>query len=201
MQIRRIIVLAILAGLALGAGATRAAEANFPDQVDFSGYSDEQLGEYIAGITNTDAEVTILDREALIDILAEGGALPTAHSESAPPRNHGVRDTQSPAAAAGDASITFFPMVGSTRTSLRVCRSWLASGGGCANSGGDGTLYRQENSKTKFGWVDTDGYYHPSNSCTSYANVGVIQYTFRSTGWIKLSGLAGAAWHVNLYCQ
>lgn len=70
----------------------------------------------------------------------------------------------------------------------------------CNLTGGTGWLYRSENSQAKFGWQDADGYHHPSTNCTSTANFGVISYTFNQSGWVKLSGLAGFAWHVNMYC-
>lgn len=166
----------------------------------------EQLAEKIRRSTATDASITI-DKDALVKLLETHGTvrLPVATRSTDSLHSKVTRESAVSVApaAVNDAVITYNrPLASNARTTLTVCRSWgpLASSG-CAHSGGDGVLYHSENTLSKFGWADADGYYHPSNSCTTQAVYAFLSYTFTSAGWIKLSGTGGfSAWQVSMWC-
>lgn len=165
---------------------------------DIEGLYDAALNRYVADRTGTDAKVSV-DRESLVTILTVDGhyILPIAASASKQWNSVGTF----PLAPTGlnDANIEYITMMGSAPPkTLRVCKNWTATT--CDTSGPTGWLNNGQKSSIKFGWPDTDGYHHPSNSCTTYASFGVITYTFTKAGWIKTSGLSGGTWRVNMYC-
>jgi len=81
-------------------------------------------------------------------------------------------------AAPGDAQITNSPYSVST---LTVCQNFGTTG--C--SSGIGTLYPGENSHSKFGWGDTDGFF--CSSVRKYL-VGSVWKTCSYSQWVKVSG-------------
>lgn len=157
----------------------------------------DELSDYLTQATGTDGDVKV-DREGLLELLADGGEIivPVAASGSLE-----WDDSESfEPHAVSNASINYFPVLGSGPPHyLLVCRDWGATA--CSSSSPRGWLYRGENSKQKFGWPDTDGYHHPSSNCETRATAfGVITYTFTTPGWVKLSGLGGLTWFVNMNC-
>lgn len=164
---------------------------------DVSGLDGSDINSLVAARSGTDGEVTV-DHEALLKHLSVHGeyVLPVAASASAK-----WADASGPItiAAVNDAHIEYITMMGSAPPkTLRVCRTWTSTT--CNTSGSTGWLNNGQKTNIKFGWPDTDGYHHPSNSCTTYASWGVISYTFTKAGWIKTSGLNGGTWRVNMYC-
>lgn len=86
---------------------------------------------------------------------------------------------------------------------LIICRDWAAAGGGCAEDSVRGVLYHGEDSLTKYGWADTDGYYHPREGCTTGSRLGSwieISHETQRTGWVKVFGSQGASWTVTMRC-
>lgn len=81
-------------------------------------------------------------------------------------------------AGVGDAKIT---NSASSVSTLTVCQNFGTSG--C--SSGIGTLYPGENSNSKFGWPDTDGFFCVS---TRRYLVGSVWKTCSASEWVKVSG-------------
>lgn len=73
---------------------------------------------------------------------------------------------------------------GSDRT-ISICKDWSGtkSDPDCKSGSARGTLAPGQNSKSKYGWKDTDGYYVPSGCRDNYGN--------RGGKWVKLSGFYG----------
>lgn len=87
---------------------------------------------------------------------------------------------------------------------LVICRDWAAQGGHCADDSARGILYAGEDSLSKYGWADTDGYYHPRSGCTTEASVGAwveVSHAALRPGWVKTFGSNGAAWTVRMRCR
>lgn len=134
----------------------------------------EQLVARIQRSTETDASITI-DEDALVKLLEAHGnvRLPVASQSTVALRPQMAQESAVDVAAmaVNDAVITYNrPLASNARATLTVCRAWgpLPSSG-CATSGGNGVLAHNENTRTKFGWADADGYYHPSNTCTTHS--------------------------------
>lgn len=105
-----------------------------------------------------------------------------------------------PMAVPNDARVKYNrPLNGNGRASLKVCKSWGSSA--CGSSSPTGWLYNNENSGTKFGWSDTDGYHHPSSACMTQASALGLYYQNEIVGWVKLSGLWGGTWLVQMWCD
>ena len=124
--------------------------------------------------------------------------VPDALSPTAASTGDSTTTNVSPLVVVNDASITYQRRTGG-RSSLLVCHNWGTSG--CAS--GTGSLSSGQNSASKFGWSDTDGYLHPSNSCKTRASATFflqVSYSFYDYGWIKVSGLYGGAWVVEMWC-
>lgn len=86
---------------------------------------------------------------------------------------------------------------------LVICRDWAPRGGGCADDSERGILYAGEDSLSKYGWADTDGYYHPRPGCTTEASTGAwveVSHAAPRPGWVKTFGSNGAAWTVRMRC-
>lgn len=86
---------------------------------------------------------------------------------------------------------------------IRICRDWGNWAGGCARNSVEGILYDGEDSLTKYGWADVDGFYHPSTLCYSQASIGHwIQFSHSAnrTGWVKTFGVNGSTWTVQITC-
>lgn len=169
--------------------------------VQLESMSAQEIADRLIQDTGSDASL-IVDKEQLISLVRTRGtiSLPVATTQTAadisPARTFA-------ALGLNDASITYDrPLASNARTTLTVCRSWGPTpSSGCARSGGDGNLLHRENTRNKFGWSDSDGYYHPSNTCETRATYGPLSYTFGTTGWVKLSGTAGfSAWLVQMWC-
>lgn len=82
----------------------------------------------------------------------------------------------------------------SDRANVSICRNWSSS----PCSGEQRTLYRGQNTKTQFGWNDSDGFYLPAGY---NANVTPGTGRITSTGWHKLSGCAGCTRTIDLYTE
>ena len=111
-----------------------------------------------------------------------------------------VKAEVAPMAVPNDANVKYNrPLAGNGRVNLKVCRSWGTSA--CASSSPTGWLYNNETSNAKFSWTDTDGYHHPSSSCMTQASALGLYYQNRIVGWVKLSGLWGGTWLVQMWCD
>lgn len=162
----------------------------------------EQVASLITQHTGTDASVTV-DKEALTRLLETQIriSLPVAASQGSEYAKKESRLTTGVAPfALNDATITYNRPLGSNaRTALAVCRNWGVST--CTSGNGHGFLNDGQNTYQKYGWPDSDGYYHPSVSCETRATFGPFSYTFRTIGWVKLSGTGGlSAWLVQMWC-
>ncbi|MDF1487237.1 hypothetical protein [Tessaracoccus caeni] len=93
-----------------------------------------------------------------------------------------------------DISITYRKVPGGPNY-ITVCEDWGRTK--CAEDSEQGRLYNGENSKKKFGWVDTDGYEHVSKS---YVTQDLARNTCATKpGWVKVPGTWGFDAVVTIY--
>lgn len=106
-----------------------------------------------------------------------------------------------PMAVPNDANVKYNrPLAGNGRSSLQVCKDWGTSS--CASGSAKGWLSNnQVSNASPLYWSDTDGYHHPSNSCMTQATALGLYYQFHSTAWVKLSGLWGGTWLLQMWCD
>ncbi|QOR71455.1 hypothetical protein IM660_03940 [Ruania alkalisoli] len=76
-----------------------------------------------------------------------------------------------------------------------VCRDW-ASNGTCAYGSPRGWLYPGQNTQSKFGWADADGF-HVDAGCRAYLGQGRTAY---GPQWVKMYGSWGLTQTVNYRC-
>ena len=143
---------------------------------------------------------TIVGIAALVALVfTSGGA--TAHQK---PRASDTPDTTaSPAERASrqsatdwsDATMTYHQGRGGPE-SLVICHNWDVD----VCLGPTGVLRDGENSQTKYGWTDVDGYFQPSGYRSKPCVGSFIQlcYMFSGRGWIKTRGLYGGEWSVTV---
>jgi hypothetical protein len=81
-------------------------------------------------------------------------------------------------AAAGDGVIKNNT---SSDGNMTICKDWGVSS--CSSSSPRGTLAPGQNSKSKYGWADTDGYWIPSGWSDNYGRRGPL--------WVKVAGCFG----------
>lgn len=89
---------------------------------------------------------------------------------------------------------------------LGICKNWSgsASDPGCASGSPRGTLARNENSKSKYGWVDTDGAIL-SPGCDLYKWEGdfstlITRNTGSNSKEVKITGFYGETKHLEERC-
>src|SRR5690349_896722 len=93
----------------------------------------------------------------MVMLMALAGSLvsaPAAHAAEAAPDAVAAEAVPDTERAPGDAQITNSAQ---SVSSFQVCRDWNGDTNGCAS--GIGTLYPGENTHSKFGWNDADGFF------------------------------------------
>lgn len=131
----------------------------------------------------------VVNRQELARTLSSRGdvLLPVAAMERADTASLEVGPTAIP----NDAKIKYNrPLAGNGRLSLKICQDWTTK---------SPTAWLSNNQVS--GWPDADGYHHPSNSCMTQASAFGLSYQFHSVGWVKLSGLWGGTWLVQMWCD
>lgn len=131
----------------------------------------------------------VVNKQELARTLSSRGdvLLPIASIEGPDSQSPEVR----PLAIPNDAKIKYNrPLAGNGRSTLKVCQDWTTK---------SPTAWLSNNQVSS--WPDADGYHHPSNSCMTQASAFGLYYQFHSVGWVKLSGLWGGTWLVQMWCD